>query len=587
MQSISIFILFEQVNFSQNLYKLTFFSYLMDFKDKLIALLAKETKLKKEELVNLVTVPPDSKLGDFAFPCFKLGKNPKEEAEKLKKKIKPPKFISKLEVVGPYLNFFLNQSVLTEETLTKIQKEKKEFGKSKTKKETIMVEFFHANTHKGVHIGHIRNISLGAAITNLLENIGKKVIRVNYQGDIGPHVAKCLWGYLHTKSKEPEKHKGIWLGKLYSEASKKIKKNPKLKEEIDELNTQIYQHDKKIEPLWKKTKKWCLDDFSDLYKDFGVKFDRLYFESEASPVGIKVFQKLLKKKIAKKSEGAIIVDLKKFGLDVYVGITSQGNPTYQVKDLGLAELKQKDFKFDKSVHVVGAEQKLYFKQVFKTFELMKSPLAGKSTHISYGLVMLPEGKMSSREGTMVLYHDLFNKLIELSKKEIKKRHKKLSKEETEKRAKIISFGALKFSMISKDNNRDVVFDWDQALSFEGETGPYVQYAHARACSVLKKAKKPTGNVNSGFLKETQEKTIVNLLSKFPETIKDAAENYRPHTICRYLIELAQSFNEFYHQCPVISEDKELMKARLSLVEAVKVVLAEGLGLLGIKSPEEM
>lgn len=391
-----------------------------------------------------------------------------------------------------------------------------------------------------------------------------------------------------SKKKEPKEHKGIWLGKIYSKASQKIKDNKKLEKEMQELNIKIYEHDKEIEPLWKKTRKWCLDDFNEFYKEFGVKYNHLYFESESGSVGKKVFDKLLKKGIAKKSDGAIIVDLKKDKLDLYVGITSQGNPTYHAKDMGLAELKLKDYKFDKSLHVVGSEQELYFKQIFKTFELMKSPLAKKSTHISYGLVMLPEGKMSSRAGTMILYENLYTELIKLAEKEIKKRHKKLSKAEIAKRAKMITFGALKYSMIAKENHRNITFDWEKALDFEGDTGPYIQYAHARSASILRKAKeKVNTKVHYECLDSEQERKLLKHLANFPITIKEAAENYKPYLLAKYLLDLAQYFAEFYHACPVISDLTEVMHARLLLVTCVKQVLENGLNLLGIEAPEQM
>ena len=558
----------------------------MDFKNELIALLVKSTKLKREEVENLISIPPDAKLGDFAFPCFKLGEKPKEAAEKLKEKIKLPSFISKTEVVGPYLNFFYNQTTLTKEVLTQIYKEKESYGKLKGSKETVMIEFFHANTHKGVHIGHLRNISLGAAIANIHEATGDKVIRVNYQGDIGPHVAKCLWGYLNFKEKEPKEHKGIWLGKLYAKASQKAKTSKKIEEEINELNTQIYLEKPDIKSIWKKTRKWCLEDFDYFYKQFGVKYDHLYFESEAAPEGKKVFNDLLKKKVAKKSDGAVIVDLTEDKLDVYVGITSQGNPTYQGKELGLANLKQKDFKFNRSVHVVGSEQELFFKQIFRTYELMKSPMANKSKHVSYGLVMLPEGKMSSRDGTMILYHNLFTKLMELSTKEIEKRHKELSKKEIEERAQIITFGALKYSMIARENQKNLIFDWEKALDFEGDTGPYIQYAHARCASILRKAdEKVNSKVHYESLNSEHEKKVIVHLEKFSENILTA--KYKPYILAKYLLDLAQYFNEFYHHCPVITDLTEVMHARVLLVTAVKQVLSNGLNLLGIQAPERM
>ena len=563
----------------------------MDFRQEVVNVLVEVTGKSEEQIDKLLAVPPDSKLGDYAFPCFTLGKNPKEEAEKLQKSIEDagrPDFLKEVKVAGPYVNFFLNPVVLAKETLNQIYKRASRYGTSKTKSETYMVEFFHANTHKGVHIGHIRNISMGAAICNLLEAIGKNVIRVNYQGDIGPHVAKCVWGYLNLKEEEPGEHKGIWLGKLYAKVSALLKEKPELELEIQKLNTKIYEHDPSIEDVWRKTREWCLDDFNVFYQQFGVQFDSLFFESEAAPVGKEEFEKLLELGVAKISQGAIVVDLNEFNLGVYVGITGKGNPTYQGKEIGLAKLKQYKYKFDKSIHVVGSEQELFFKQVFKTYELMKSPMANKSTHVSYGLVNLPEGKMSSRLGTMILYHNLYEESMNHARKEIRRRHTEISDSEVELRAEMITFGAIKYGMISRENKKTLTFDWERALHCEGDTGPYVQYAHARASSILRKANQSvTAGVSFDLLQEDAEKNLILHLSKFSETIMLAGQEFKPYLLAQYLLKLSQLFNEFYHKHHVMVDDRNLMKARLLLVDCTRQVLENGLNLLGIKAPHEM
>ena len=558
-----------------------------DIKQAIIKLLKKETQLENIELES----PPNPEMGDFAFPCFPLAstlkKAPNEIAEELAEKLEPPKGVERIQATGPYLNFFITSSDLAENICKQILKEKEKFGKLKTKKETVMVEFFHANTHKGIHIGHLRNISLGESLSRILEAAGKKVIRVNYQGDIGPHVAKCLWGYLKNKKKEPKTQRGTWLGHIYTQAHQATKKSKKAEQEVKEINKKLYAKDKEFLELWKKTRKWCLDDFEDLYKEFGVKFNRLYFESEADPLGKEEVQKALKKNIAKESDGAIIFDFEEDNLGIYVAITGDGTPTYQTKELGLALLKQKEYKFDKSVHVVGSEQELFFRQVFKTYELMKSPMARISKHLAYGLVMLPEGKMSSREGTMVLYDDLLEKIKAAAEKEIKRRHKKLSKKEIEKRAATISFGALKYGMIARENQKTLVFDWDQALAFEGNTGPYIQYAHARCNSIIQKAEsKLPKDIHYELLTTEEEKALLKLLATFEERI-EAAANYKPYLLAHYLYDLAQSFNNFYHKHQVNSENPDLSNARLALVAAIQQVLANGLQLLGIEAPQEM
>jgi len=554
----------------------------MDFKNKLITLIKNKTNLKE---INL-EVPPSESLGDFSLPCFQLSKKlkkaPDQIAFKLSNEIKAP-FIEKIETKGPYLNFFIKKELIAKEVLSKINEN---YGSGKDKKKTYLLEYFHANTHKGVHIGHLRNISIAEAMCKILEKDGYKVIRTNYQGDIGPHVAKCIWGYLNLKEKEPKTNKGVWLGKIYSLASKKEKKNKKIAEEIKQINNKIYNKDKEITKIWKKTRQYCLNDFNNFYKEFGVKFNRLYFESEVEGIGKKIVNELLKKKIAKQSEGAVIMDLQKYNLGIYVFLTKDGNSLYHAKDMGLAKLKQKEFKFDKSIHVTGSEQKLYFQQIFKTFELIGFKIGKKSTHIPYGLVMLPEGKMSSREGTMILFDDLKEKILEETKKLTKKKNKGLSKEEIEKRAKLISYAALKFSMINRDNNKDITFDWEKSLSFEGETGPYIQYSYARASSILRK-EKPSNKINYALLNHPLESSLINLLAKYPETIEKAAKDLKPNLMANYVYNLSKKFNEYYHECNILKEEKQIKNARLVLISKVKTTIKSSLNLLGIETLEEM
>ncbi|MBT4604259.1 arginine--tRNA ligase [archaeon] len=596
----------------------------MSFKTKLILLLEQNTSIPQEDIANLLTTPPNPKLGDFAFPCFKLvdkqdpkNNNPKLASENLKKLLeskKLPNFIKETKVVGPYLNFFLSQSTLAKSTLTNIQKQKETYGhNTPDKKNHILIEFFHANTHKAVHIGHFRNICTGTSIAKLLEAQGHKVTRINYQGDVGPHVAKAMYAYMNLadtkkaelscaseqsslcKSEEPKTNKGIWIGKLYAQGSKAGKEDPKIAQKIKELNTTIYSHkNKEVEAVWQKTRQWCLDDLEEFYKEFGVKFDKLYFESETIEPAKKIFQELIEKKIAEHSEGAIIVNLEAEKLAIYVAITSQGNPTYNGKEVGLATIHQKDFKFDQIIHVTGSEQELFFKQAFKTYEKMNWDLAKKSTHVSYGLVTLPHGKMSSREGTVILYRELFDTGFEKAKEEIKKRHPDLNLGQTNKRARQICFAALKYTMLHTNNKQTIVFDWNTALDMEGNSGPYLQYAHARCNSILKKAKlselSPADPKSTDFdlFTTDQEKQLILQLSKLQDTATESATKYKPYLLAIYTYELAKLFASFYAACQVIDENnKELTAARLLLTQSTKQVLKNALNLLGIEAPEQM
>ncbi|RLG54746.1 MAG: arginine--tRNA ligase [Candidatus Hydrothermarchaeota archaeon] len=563
----------------------------MDIVNEVKTFLVKHLKLKKSELE--LDVPPSEEFGDFALPCFKFvkktGVNPVETAKLFAEKLsKLPEdcIIKEVKAVGPYLNIFVNKQYVAKQLLPLIFTNE-DFGKGTGKKERVMVEFFQANTHKAVHIGHVRNMCLGIALSNVLEFLGYRVIRANYQGDIGPHVVKCLWGIMHFNEKPPKENRLRWLGDIYARANKLISGNEKLEAEIREMTKKLYEGDPKLVELWQQTRQWCLEDFEKIYKDFGVKFDVLFFESEVEKLGKEIVLELLQKGIAKKSEGAIIMDLKKYGLGVFLLLRSDGVPLYSTKDIALAKIKFERYKIDRSIYVVGSEQELYFKQLFKTLELMGFKQAKKCYHLSYGLVMLPEGRMSSREGTIVLYDDLMEKLYKKAEEEIKAR-KLVPEEKIPELKKKIAFSALKFGMTMRENNKNIVFDWEKALSFEGETGPYVQYAHARICSIFRKfGGKLPAEIKFELLKTREEEKLIMLLSKFPFVVMDAGENYKIHLLCRYLLDLAQAFNEYYHAHRILDAEPELRNARLYLIECVRKVLKTGLNLLGIDAVERM
>jgi len=517
-------------------------------------------------------------------------KNPAEIAKNLAGRMdaSKSKFFSKIEAVGPYINFHLNDSAYVF-MLKKILKEKNKFGKGKKTGKQMMVEYFHANTHKGVHIGHIRTASLGESVSRILDFSGNKVIRANYQGDIGPHVAKCLWGFINLyHEKAPKENRGVWLGKVYSEASKKIKENEALEEQVQEINMKLYAKDKKITRIWKETRQWCLDDFDRFYKEFGIKFNEFYFESQTEGIGKEISLELLEKGIAKKDQGAVIMDLKDDNLGVAVLLTTEDYPLYHAKDLGLAKLKFDKYDLDRSIHVVGKEQEFYFNQLFGMFGKAGMKKAAEvSYHLIYELVMLPEGKMSSREGTMVLYEDLKNKLMEIVRGEVKKRHEDWNEKKIEDIAKKITFAAIKFSMLRRESNKTITFDWEQALSLEGDTGPYLQYAYVRTNGILKKAKIKM-KLSDKYSFTDEEKKLIKELCLFPDTISKAAEALAPNVLCAYLLDVAAGLNRFYTTSPVLkAEKKEEGETRLAIVAATNLILENALDLLGIEAPEAM
>lgn len=516
-------------------------------------------------------------------------KNPAEIAKAIVEKIRKSEDFARIEAQGPYVNFYLSDKFYAEFLENVIREEGKIKG---SESKTFMVEYFDANTHKGVHIGHIRNISLGEALCRILEAVGNKVIRVNYQGDIGPHVAKCLWGFINLyNSQVPQaiEKKGVWLGKVYAEASKKIAENKDLEKEVLDINLKLYNKDKEMYDLWRMTRQWCLEDFEKFYKEFNVNFDEFFFESQTESVGKQIVLEMLEKGIAKKDEGAVIVDLKEEGLGVCVLLTKEGYPLYPAKDLGLAKLKFEKYKIDRSIHVVGKEQEFYFKQLFKIFEKAGMQAAARASyHLIYELVMLPEGKMSSREGTMVLYEDLKEKLFKKTYEETEKRHPEWKESEKAEVARKIALAAIKFSMVRRENNKVILFDWEKALSLEGDSGPYLQYAYVRTKGILAKAGQAQApKPPRSYAFNEDEKNLLRKLLYFEKTIKNSAQTLSPHVMCEYLLDLAAEFNRFYTRCRVLNAEKEEREARLAIVQATAAIMKYGLWLIGIDAPEAM
>ena len=566
-----------------------------DFQQEITKELKKLKELKKTDIA--LEVPKDKSLGDYAFPCFILAKtlkkNPAEIAEGLAEKlhaaVEKNKSISEVKNIGPYLNFFVSSDVLAEDTLKKILKEKDSYGKGSKEKDRVMVEYSQVNTHKAFHVGHLRGTLLGSALIRLLQFSGFKVVSANYQGDIGAHVAKSLW-YLtkHYKGKYPKENKGIWLGNIYQKANKLFLEKEEHKEEVSEILQKLEAGDKELTKLWKESRKWSLDEFEEIYKQLGVYFDEYFFENNLEKPGKEIVNKLKEKGIAEESEGAIVIDLEKHGLDIFILLKSDSTALYSTKDIALAKLKFEKYKIERSLYVVGSEQKLYFKQLFKTLELMGFKQAKKCQHIPYDLVMLEGGKISSREGELILAEEFLNEVIKYAEKEVKKRHRDWKKSDIEKSAKNISLAGVKFGMIAHDNNKPIIFSIEKALDFEGETGPYIQYAHARICSILRKhGKKINEKANLDLLTVQEEKNLVSMLAEFPQIIEKCTSHYRLTTLCRHLLDLAQLFNEYYHKYNILKESEDVRDARLLLITCIMQVLANGLEILGIEAPERM
>ena len=558
------------------------------------AFVEKEINLNEKQIESLLEIPPSSELGDYSFPCFSIAgvlkENPAKIASEIKNKIPSSAFIDSVKSAGPYVNFFLNKEKIAKEIIKKISIEKGKFGLSNLGKgNKTMIEFSQANTHKAFHVGHVRGTSIGESLARILEFAGERVIRANYQGDSGMHVAKWIWCYKKYHSKEQLKKDESWIASVYVDAVKHLAENEKLQEEVDAINKKLSEgKDKNLIALWKKTRKLSLDSLEKMYKELNTHFDEYFFESQFEKKGKEIAEELIKKGIAEVSDGAVIVDLSSYNLGVWVLLRKDGTVLYSAKDLALAEKKFKDFKITKSIYVVGAQQSLHLTQLFKTLELMKFKQAKSCMHIPVTEVRLPTGKMSSRTGENILYSDFMGEIISYSAREIKKRFPSLPKEELEKRSMKISIAAVKYSMLKQSLNKVLVFNREEALNFEGDSGPYILYSYARASSILKKVKKPKKQKTQfkiGKKLENQEFELAKKLFQFKDIAKNAYNSMNPSVIANYSYQVSQLFNEFYHSCPVIGSENE--QFRLALVDSFRNVLKNSLFLLGIETIEEM
>ncbi len=558
-------------------------------KEKIATMLKGHIHLSEESIIKLLEIPPTPELGDFALPCFALikiyKKDPTSIAKDLATKIKSS-LVEKVEAKGPYINFFLNRKILAKQILTKILGEKENYGQGKKSNETIMIEFSQANTHKAFHVGHVRGTLLGESLARITEWAGRKVIRVNYQGDIGMHVAKWLWYYTTFRNHERLRENEAWIASLYVDALKKLAEHPEYQKDSDEINRKLDQRsDKKLLALWKKTRQLSLNAFKPIYKELDTWFDHCFFESRLEEPAKQITQKLLEKGIAQISEGATIVDLEKYNLGVWVLLRRDGSVLYSAKDLALAEKKFNEFKINKSIYVIGSEQQLHIAQLFKTLELTGISQVKKCHYVPISLVRLPHGKMSSRTGDNILYSQFKAELVHHALAEIKSRHD-LNQKDAKKRALTIALAALKYSFLKQDTNKTIVFDKIEALRFDGNTGPYMLYTYARARSILRKARyKQKKKIALKTNLEEREKSLILKLASFPEVTQQAYASYAPALIANYAYELAQLFNEFYHATKVIGSENEFV--RLALVDATAQIIKNSLFLLTIPVLERM
>ncbi|MBD3253497.1 MAG: arginine--tRNA ligase [Candidatus Lokiarchaeota archaeon] len=555
-------------------------------------------ELEVRDLIDLIEIPPAGIDYTYAFPTYSLAKvmkkAPKVIAQELVDKFEFPEYFSEIKAVGAYVNFKVNANIVLQNIFSLNEK----YGNIRDVKreeissvEKIVIEFPSPNTNKPLHLGHVRNLLIGKTLSNLLEYKEYKVFRVNLNNDRGIHICKSMLAYKKWGNDEkPQDVKSDhFVGKYYVKYNKMESQNEDLIEEAKDLLLKWEQKEPQTRKLWKKLNGWAIQGFEKTYEKFDISFDKQYFESDFYWKGKEKILDGLKKGIFKeRKDGAIIVDFEEHGIDLpnKVLLRSDGTSIYITQDIYLAYLKKKDFNYDKSIYIVGNEQNLYFKQLFAVLDLLD--FKEDKYHLSYGMISLPQGKMKSREGTVVDADDLVDQMKELAYQEVDKRYCHLSDEEKRERAEIIGMGALKFFILKYNPKSDFIFYPEESISFEGETGPYVQYCYARIESIIQKSKEridPKADIT--LLTHKKEQELIKQLNYFPEIVESAVNGYNIHLIAQYLLTLGQAFNTFYTSCQVISDDKAMQTARLLLIKSVQIVIKSGLSILGIKTLKEM
>lgn len=503
---------------------------------------------------------------------------------------------SHIEAINGYLNLYFSTGDYARQVVDAVLSEGASFGQNQKRDQLVMVEYSQPNTHKAFHVGHLRNVILGGSVCRILEFAGYEVIRANYLGDIGLHVVKWMWNYLKNHSGEtPSENKTHWMNDLYAEADR-LFQDQQNEAEVRELYARWNAKEPELVELWKKTRQWSLEGFEQIYAQLDEKFDRIYFESEVEEPGVVLIEQLIEQGIAQdeRPEGPVIIDLDAIiGTEdeyrVLVVLRSDGSSLYATKDLPLAIKKFTEYNLDRSIYVIDARQSLYLKQVFKTLEIMGYAWADKLYHLAYDLVNLPGNvTMSSREGTVVLFDDLIAEATQRARTIVEQKNPELSEAAKDEIAEAVALGALKYTMLSRDNTKVVTFDWDAALDFNGQAAPYIQYAHVRAESILRKAGQdiPSTTPFPNDLDKT-EVDLIELITRVPGEINRAADEYRPLILANLAFDLAKAFNDFYNTCHVLNAESSVRAYRLRLVAAAEQVMAICLNLLGIKAPSMM
>ncbi|MBT7609351.1 MAG: arginine--tRNA ligase [Bacteriovoracaceae bacterium] len=560
----------------------------------------KDLSLTLEFIHNCIEFPQDTSKGDYAFPCFRLAKSFRRKPDLIANEIKEIlekrtlDYIQKVDSVTGFLNISMNKISIAEELFSSV--EEKSFFEVDEKNKKVMVEYSQPNTHKEFHVGHGRNVCLGDSITRLYKYFGYETIGANYIGDEGTHIAKCLFAVKRHLNEMPDQNRAEWLGTMYVEANRLLKEaneeeKKKINQELSEILAAIESKNGDTYALWKDTRKDCLDDFNKIYDWLDVHFDHFFYESEVSGPAQNIVKTYMDKGVFYEDNGAIGIDMKDQKLGFFMARKSDGNTLYITKDIALAEQKFDEFKIDFNIYVVGNEQDFHFKQLFNFFKFAKFENADKCFHLSYGMVKRADGKMSSRQGNSFTFLELTNLVNNKLAEHLKKYEDEWTTDEVEDIKRKLAVGAIKYGMLSSDPKKDIVFEPEDWIRFDGNSGPYLMYSYSRCQSILNKGKElghSPSLKNLHHLRSDVEGELIFQLYKFNTMAEVALNQFKPSFLCNYLYELAKIFSQLYVQIPVLKDaTKEEIEARLSLINSFSTVLHKGLELIGITPPQKM
>lgn len=577
-------------------------------KKEIISLIENYTGMAAGDVEAVLEVPPDSALGEYAFPCFPLAKQfkkaPQLIATELAQREWSSPYLEKVENAGPYLNFYVSRTYLFKELLPRILREGPAYGTLTAEGEgkTVVVDYSAPNIAKPFSVGHLRSTVIGNALCRLYRALGYKVVGINHLGDWGTQFGKLIVAYRRWGESERLLENPVqYLYQLYVRFHQEVEQEPELDEEARSWFRRLEKGDTDAYKLWEHFRALSLEDFRRLYRYLGISFESYMGESDYNDLLEGVLELARGRGLVKESEGALVVDLEQYGLPSCLLQKKDGAALYITRDLAAAIYRHETYSFDHMLYVVGAEQTLHFQQFFKILELMGFDWAKNCVHVPFGLIHFKDGRMSTRQGKVVLLEEVLKRAVELAREIIEEKNPSLGEKDHVARA--VGLGAVIFGDLINDRIKDVEFDWDKVLDFAGETAPYIQYSHARVCSILRRAASEEGvevvsgeEVSAGnspspeelaSLGRPEEETLVVAMGRFSEEIMRAVRDNRPSYLARYLLELARDFNKFYHNCPVLSAERGLREGRLQLVAGVRIVLRNGLALLGIEAPQEM